>query len=106
MVLENGAKLEARLRDVEGRELGRSANRNKDGKKDAGALITPAKTYNPAADSVLGQRTELVAEKPVDESEETFSKKSILEETEQGKIADEGPNQRQKEEENGEEARG
>ncbi|KAG9446957.1 hypothetical protein H6P81_013085 [Aristolochia fimbriata] len=40
---------------------------DKERKKGAGALITPAKTYNPAADSVLGKRTDPVAEKPVDE---------------------------------------
>ncbi|KAM7472717.1 hypothetical protein LguiA_010900 [Lonicera macranthoides] len=72
MGLENRLKLEARLRNLEGRELGRSAGSakgkpkiefyDKDRKKGAGALITPAKTYNPSADSVLG-RTELEAEK-------------------------------------------
>ncbi|KAL0445749.1 UNVERIFIED_CONTAM: putative nucleolar protein 5-2 [Sesamum latifolium] len=64
MGLENRAKLEARLRSLEGRELGRSAGSvkgkpkievyDKDRKKGSGGLITPAKTYNPAADSVLG----------------------------------------------------
>ncbi|KAM7476942.1 hypothetical protein LguiB_024185 [Lonicera macranthoides] len=72
MGLENRLKLEARLRNLEGRELGRSAGSakgkpkiefyDKDRKKGAGALITPAKTYNPSADSVLG-RAELEAEK-------------------------------------------
>ncbi|TYH60031.1 hypothetical protein ES332_D08G264500v1 [Gossypium tomentosum] len=66
MGLENRAKLEARLRALEGKELGRSAGSakgkpkievyDKDRKKGAG-LITPAKSYNPAADSVLGQTT-------------------------------------------------
>ncbi|XP_030467028.1 probable nucleolar protein 5-1 [Syzygium oleosum] len=65
MGLENRAKLEARLRNLEGRELGRSAGSakgkpkievyDKDRKKGAGALITAAKTYNPSADSTLGQ---------------------------------------------------
>nr|GMD03147.1 probable nucleolar protein 5-2 [Ipomoea batatas] len=64
MGLENRAKLEARLRNLEGRDLGRSAGSakgkpkievyDKDRKKGPGALITPAKAYNPAADSVLG----------------------------------------------------
>ncbi|CAK9149759.1 unnamed protein product [Ilex paraguariensis] len=70
--LENRAKLEARLRNLEGRELGRSAGSakgkpkiefyDKDRKKGAGAFITPAKTYNPSADSLLG-RTEPLANK-------------------------------------------
>ncbi|KAK3418461.1 probable nucleolar protein 5-2 [Eucalyptus grandis] len=65
MGLENRAKLEARLRNLEGRELGHSAGSakgkpkievyDKDRKKGAGALITAAKTYNPSADSTLGQ---------------------------------------------------
>ncbi|KAK3018162.1 hypothetical protein RJ639_003832 [Escallonia herrerae] len=64
--LENRAKLELRLMNLEGKELGRSAGSakgkpkmelyNKDRKKGAGALITPAKTYNPSADSVIGQK--------------------------------------------------
>ncbi|CAL5330380.1 unnamed protein product [Camellia sinensis] len=65
MGLENRAKLEARLRNLEGRELSRSAGSakgkpkiefyDKDRKKGAGAMITTAKVYNPSADSVLGQ---------------------------------------------------
>ncbi|KAL6498055.1 Ribosomal RNA processing protein 1 A [Orobanche gracilis] len=64
MGLESRAKLEARLRNLEGRELGRSAGSvkgkpkiefyDKDRKKGSGGLLTPAKTYNPAADSILG----------------------------------------------------
>ncbi|OAY42175.1 probable nucleolar protein 5-2 [Manihot esculenta] len=63
--LENRAKLEARLRNLEGRELSRSGGSakgkpkieayDKDRKKGAGGLIAPAKTYNPSADAVLGQ---------------------------------------------------
>ncbi|KAK8545441.1 hypothetical protein V6N12_026275 [Hibiscus sabdariffa] len=70
MGLENRAKLEARLRALEGKELGRSASSakgkpkievyDKDRKKGAG-LITPAKAYNPAADSLLGQTTDATA---------------------------------------------
>ncbi|KAL9448193.1 hypothetical protein AB3S75_015630 [Citrus x aurantiifolia] len=64
MGLENRAKLEARLRNLEGKELGRAAGSakgkpkievyDKDRKKGSGAMITAAKTYNPAADSILG----------------------------------------------------
>ncbi|KAJ7949320.1 Nucleolar protein like [Quillaja saponaria] len=80
MGLENRAKLEARLRNLEGRELGRFAGSakgkpkievyDKDRKKGAGALITPAKTYNPSADSVIGQTTNSAAG-----NEETVPKK-------------------------------
>ncbi|KAK6150724.1 hypothetical protein DH2020_015656 [Rehmannia glutinosa] len=72
MGLENRAKLEARLRNLEGRELGHSAGSvkgkpkiefyDKDRKKGSGGLITPAKIYNPAADSILGL-TESLSEK-------------------------------------------
>jgi nucleolar protein 58 len=72
--LESRVKLETRLRVLEGKELGRSAGSTKgkpkievyekDRKKGAGALITPAKTYNPAADLVLGQSTEETPKKP------------------------------------------
>ncbi|KAI7981361.1 putative nucleolar protein 5-2 [Camellia lanceoleosa] len=65
MGLENRAKLEARLRNLEGRELSRSAGSakgkpkiefyDKDRKNGAGAMITTAKVYNASADSVLGQ---------------------------------------------------
>ncbi|KAK1287154.1 putative nucleolar protein 5-2 [Acorus calamus] len=61
--LENRAKLEARLRVLEGRELGQSAGStkgkpkievyDKDRKNGAGGLITAAKTYNPSSDVVL-----------------------------------------------------
>ncbi|OWM62538.1 hypothetical protein CDL15_Pgr000079 [Punica granatum] len=81
MGLENRAKLEARLRNLEGRELGRSAGSakgkpkievyDKDRKRGAGALVTPAKTYNPAADSTLGQALSDTAKE-----EETVTKKS------------------------------
>ncbi|ERN01372.1 hypothetical protein AMTRI_Chr03g53960 [Amborella trichopoda] len=65
MGLENRAKIEARLRSLEGRELGRAAGStkgkmkvevyNKDRKKSDAGLLTAAKTYNPAADSTLGK---------------------------------------------------
>ncbi|OIW08726.1 hypothetical protein TanjilG_03402 [Lupinus angustifolius] len=67
MGLENRLKLEARLRNLEGKELGRFAGSakgkpkiesyDKDRKNGSGGLITPAKTYNPSADSVIGQLT-------------------------------------------------
>ncbi|CAL0304248.1 unnamed protein product [Lupinus luteus] len=63
--LENRLKLEARLRSLEGKELGHFAGSakgkpkiesyDKDRKNGSGGLITPAKTYNPSADSVIGQ---------------------------------------------------
>ncbi|XP_043701034.1 probable nucleolar protein 5-2 [Telopea speciosissima] len=71
MGLENRAKLEARLRNLEGRELGRSAGSvkgkpkieayDKD-RKGAGALITAAKAYNPSADSTLGRTTAIAVD--------------------------------------------
>ncbi|CAH9086828.1 unnamed protein product [Cuscuta europaea] len=72
MGLENRAKLEARLRNLEGRDLSRSAGSakgkpkiefyNKDLKKGSGALITPAKVYNPSADSVVAHVEKMDAE--------------------------------------------
>ncbi|XP_010550954.1 PREDICTED: probable nucleolar protein 5-2 [Tarenaya hassleriana] len=72
MGLENRAKLEARLRNLEGRDLGRLSGSSKgkpkieaydkDKKAGSGALITPAKTYNTAADSFLGQTPKSAAE--------------------------------------------
>ncbi|KAG2540760.1 probable nucleolar protein 5-2 [Panicum virgatum] len=65
---ESRLKLETRLQVLEKTEFGKSAGSakgkpkieayEKDRKKGAGALITPAKTYNAAADVVLGQSTE------------------------------------------------
>ncbi|TYI47894.1 hypothetical protein E1A91_D13G207300v1 [Gossypium mustelinum] len=85
MGLENRAKLEARLRALEGKELGRSAGSakgkpkievyDKDRKKGAG-LITPAMTYNPAADSVLSQITNTAA---LDEQDTVPKKKKKVE---------------------------
>ncbi|GKD35059.1 probable nucleolar protein 5-2, partial [Tanacetum coccineum] len=58
-------RLKARLRNLEGRELGLSDGSTKgkpkiefykkDQKTGGGAMITPAKTYNAATDSVLGR---------------------------------------------------
>ncbi|KAF6151983.1 hypothetical protein GIB67_010557 [Kingdonia uniflora] len=85
MGLENRAKLEARLRNLEGRELGRSAGStkgkskiefyDKDRKKGTGALLTTAKTYNPSADAVLAKSTEPQAVKSGIEEEKTTPKK-------------------------------
>ncbi|XP_048336076.2 probable nucleolar protein 5-2 [Ziziphus jujuba] len=82
MGLENRAKLEARLRNLEGRELGHYAGSakgkpkievyDKDRKKGAGALITAAKTYNAAADSILGQ----TAKTNVEDQEAAVPKKN------------------------------
>ncbi|TVU47042.1 hypothetical protein EJB05_06620 [Eragrostis curvula] len=66
--LESRLKIETRLQVLEHKDLEKSAGSikgkpkiemyEKDRKKGAGALTTPAKTYNPAADLVLGQTTE------------------------------------------------
>ncbi|XP_018457788.1 probable nucleolar protein 5-1 [Raphanus sativus] len=65
MGVENRLKLEARLRSLEGKDAGRLSGSakgkpkieayDKDKKVGSGGLITPAKTYNTAADSVTGQ---------------------------------------------------
>ncbi|GJN10760.1 hypothetical protein PR202_ga28882 [Eleusine coracana subsp. coracana] len=65
--LESRIKLETRLKVLEGKELKTSAGSTKgkpkiemyekDRKKGAGTLITPAKTYNPASDLVLPEAT-------------------------------------------------
>ncbi|CAN1167955.1 Probable nucleolar protein 5-2 [Linum perenne] len=97
MGLENRIKLEARLRSLEGKELGRSAGSvkgkpkievyDKDRKKGAGGLITPAKTYNPSADAVLGETPKLLGE-------ETVEKKRKIED----KPAEEAPAAEEKKE--------
>ncbi|XP_058071536.1 probable nucleolar protein 5-2 [Magnolia sinica] len=108
MGLENRLKLEARLRNLEGRELGRSAGStkgkpklefyDKDRKKGAGALITAAKTYNAAADSVLGKSVELAAEKPAEELEETSpSKKRKHKEAEPSQPEEAGEGEKEEE---------
>ncbi|WCJ42208.1 Nucleolar protein 58 [Euphorbia peplus] len=92
MGLENRLKLEARLRNLEGKDLSRSAGSvkgkpkievyDKDRKKGGGALITPAKTYNAAADSVLAQ-TVAEVETPVSggNKKDKKKKKKTSEET-------------------------
>ncbi|KGN60839.1 probable nucleolar protein 5-2 [Cucumis sativus] len=100
MGLENRAKLEARLRSLEGKELGHVAGSakgkprieayDKDRKKSIGGLITAAKTYNPAADSLLGKLEKAIeeeAEAPVtgQEKKEKKKKKKRVEEEEDSK---------------------
>ncbi|KAK6780955.1 hypothetical protein RDI58_023139 [Solanum bulbocastanum] len=106
MGLENRAKLEARLRVLEGKELSKSAGSAKgkpkievyDKDRKKGGLITPAKVYNPSADSVMGHteneekkmsiddQTEEAAgeESPVTEGEKKKKKKKKSAETEDG----------------------
>ncbi|KAJ6821289.1 putative nucleolar protein 5-1 [Iris pallida] len=79
MGLEHRAKLETRLRVLEGRELGHAAGStkgkpkievyDKDRKKGAGAIVTAAKTYNPSSDLVLKKNSETTPEKLADEQE-------------------------------------
>ncbi|KAH0676884.1 hypothetical protein KY285_024685 [Solanum tuberosum] len=85
MGLENRVKLEARLRALEGKELGKSAGSakgkpkieayDKDRKKGAGALITPAKVYNPSADAVLGCTNNESVDEPPSQTEVSEKKK-------------------------------
>ncbi|KAH0671426.1 hypothetical protein KY290_025842 [Solanum tuberosum] len=85
MGLENRVKLEARLRALEGKELGKSAGSakgkpkieayDKDRKKGAGALITPAKVYNPSADAILGCTNNESVDEPPSQTEVSEKKK-------------------------------
>ncbi|KAH9605852.1 hypothetical protein KSS87_012488 [Heliosperma pusillum] len=103
MGVNNRLKLEARLRNLEGRDLGRSAGSakgkanievyDKDRKKGAGALITPAKTYNPSADAIISKKDDKVVpmleDSPsVDDSKK--SKKKEKKDKKKGSVADEG----------------
>eukprot|EP00897_Mesotaenium_endlicherianum_P008455 jgi/Mesen1/7638/ME000004S07901 len=73
--LENRAKVEARLRQLEGKVVAKVGGAAKgkgkieayDGerKKDAPSLITSAKAYNPAADSTLGAQADGAEKKKV-----------------------------------------
>ncbi|KAK9919644.1 hypothetical protein M0R45_028230 [Rubus argutus] len=90
--LESRCKVEARIRNLEGRALSQSAGStkgkpkieayDKDRKKGAGGLITAAKAYNPAADSVLVQTTpagktdETMEEAPKEKKEKKKRKKA------------------------------
>lgn len=82
--LECRAKVEQQSRNREGRELGRSAGSTKGkpkievydkDRKTGTAMITAAKTYNPAADVVLGRSIEKPLDKVADEAEEEAPKK-------------------------------
>uniref|UniRef100_A0A7N0RFP6 Nucleolar protein 58 n=1 Tax=Kalanchoe fedtschenkoi TaxID=63787 RepID=A0A7N0RFP6_KALFE len=87
--VESRLKLEARLRNLEGRELGKSAGSakgkpkiefyDKDRKKGSGGLITSAKTYNPAADSLVSQTPDSSVKQlemtPAEEKKEKKKKK-------------------------------
>nr|AAC16331.1 SAR DNA-binding protein-2 [Pisum sativum] len=85
MGLENRAKLEARLRGLEGKELGHFAGSakgkpkieayDKDKKKGSGGLITPAKTYNTAADSVIEPKSNSAMDEDTPETPVTGKKK-------------------------------
>ncbi|KAH0673564.1 probable nucleolar protein 5-2 [Solanum tuberosum] len=85
MGLENRVKLEVRLRALEGKELGKSAGSakgkpkieayDKDRKKGAGALITPAKVYNLSADAVLGCTNNESVDEPPSQTEVYEEKK-------------------------------
>eukprot|EP01018_Ginkgo_biloba_P021564 Gb_26926 [translate_table: standard] len=111
--LECRAKIEARLRQLEGRVLGRLGGSAKgkpkiesydrERKKETHGLLTTAKTYNPAVDSTLGQIKEGKAsekkrkleEKPAaadislekDAKEKKADKKRKHEEVEQGGLS-------------------
>ncbi|OIV99503.1 hypothetical protein TanjilG_17313 [Lupinus angustifolius] len=99
MGLENRLKLEARLRSLEGKELGRFAGSakgkpliesyDKDKKKGSGGLITPAKTYNPSADSVIGQLTNSAMDEDTPVPSITDKKKEKKEKKEKKKKGEE-----------------
>ncbi|KAG5607902.1 hypothetical protein H5410_029394 [Solanum commersonii] len=98
MGLENRVKLEARLRALEGKELGKSAGSakgkpkieayDKDRKKGAGALITPAKVYNPSADAVLGCTNNESVDEPPSQTEVSEKKKKKSAEAEDNDIVE------------------
>ncbi|XP_019454203.1 PREDICTED: probable nucleolar protein 5-1 [Lupinus angustifolius] len=93
--LESRLKLEARLRNLEGKELGRFAGSAKgkpkiesydnDRKKGSGGLITPAKTYNASADSVIGQLSKSAIDEDTPELAITDKKKEKKEKKEKKK---------------------
>lgn len=101
MGLENRLKLEARLRNLEGKELGRSATSakgkpkiefyDKDRKKGAGALLAPAKSYNPAADSLLGKTEPETEPEKMEEEEAPVVEEKKEKKKKKKKTADEEP---------------
>ncbi|CAH8299787.1 unnamed protein product [Eruca vesicaria subsp. sativa] len=94
MGVENRLKLETRLRSLEGKDLGRLSGSskgkpkievyNKDKKIGSGGLITAAKTYNTAADSLLVQTPDS-AENGVKEKKDKKKKKKADAEEEEPK---------------------
>ncbi|CAA2992654.1 probable nucleolar 5-2 [Olea europaea subsp. europaea] len=103
MGLENRVKLEARLRNLEGRELSRSAGSAKgkpkiefyDKDRKKGGLITPAKTYNPSADSILGL-TDPLSEKTVEKSQKRRKNEADGEAGNEAPVADEEKKKKKK----------
>ncbi|KAF3538413.1 hypothetical protein F2Q69_00024856 [Brassica cretica] len=105
MGVENRLKLEARLRSLEGKDLGRLAGSakgkpkievyNKDKKMGSGGLITPDKTYNTAADSLLVQTT-VSAENGVKEKKDKKRKKKAEAEEEEEAKAEESSKKKKK----------
>ncbi|KAM7272289.1 hypothetical protein ACFE04_026952 [Oxalis oulophora] len=103
--LESRAKLEARLRVLEGKDLGRSAGSakgkpkieayEKDLKKSGGKMILAAKTYNPSSDSILM--------KNVNDEEITPKKRKADEPVEEAPVADKSEKKKKKKEKAGEE---
>nr|CAB3455262.1 unnamed protein product [Digitaria exilis] len=95
--LESRAKLQTRLNILENKEFASSAGSTKgkpkievyekDRKKGAGALITPAKTYNPAADLVIPEATpkksEVASKKRKHQDADTTPLAENVEETEE-----------------------
>ncbi|CAA7041229.1 unnamed protein product [Microthlaspi erraticum] len=91
--LENRTKLEVRLRSLEGKDSSRLSGSakgkpkievyDKDKKMGSGGLITPAKTYNTAADSLIGKTpTKSVTEDGEKSSKKKDKKKKKVEEEE------------------------
>ncbi|XP_013616261.1 PREDICTED: probable nucleolar protein 5-1 [Brassica oleracea var. oleracea] len=105
MGVENRLKLEARLRSLEGKDLGRLAGSakgkpkievyNKDKKMGSGGLIAPAETYNTAADSLLVQTT-VSAENGVKEKKDKKKKKKAEAEEEEEAKAEESSKKKKK----------
>ncbi|KAH0856178.1 hypothetical protein HID58_084439, partial [Brassica napus] len=102
MGVENRLKLEARLRSLEGKDLGRLSGSakgkpkvevyDKDKKSGSGGLITPAKTYNTAADSLIGQTSK--AEESVKEKKDKKKKKKKADAEEEEEAKTEEPSKK------------
>ncbi|CAF2089394.1 unnamed protein product [Brassica napus] len=102
MGVESRLKVEARLRALEGKDLGRLSGSakgkpkievyDKDKKNGSGGLITPAKTYNTAADSLLGQTS--TAENGVKEKKDKKKKKKKAADAEEEEAKTEEPSKK------------